>query len=92
MKKFVLVFAGIALGLVVGLAISTYAADDCFPVGAGACVKIALPAGTDPPAQCSVGEIYVDLVTATDVNCTTSHDNSLCICDAPNTWVQLDNN
>ena len=68
------------------------AGEECFPIGGEGCVRLAIPSGAFPPATCRVGEIFLDTVETTDTNCTTTSDNSLCLCTATNTWVQLDNN
>jgi hypothetical protein len=57
--------------------------------GTGAFV---LPNGAAPAATCTTGEIYLDTDETDDTNCTTTSDNSLCLCVATNTWVELDNN
>jgi parallel beta-helix repeat protein len=49
-------------------------------------------AGDDPASTCTVGEIFIDLNTAVDTNCTTTSNNSLCLCTATDTWTELDNN
>jgi len=94
MKKFVFVFAGIVFGAIVAFVISgqTVTMDQCFPVGGGACVRVALPNGADPGPACIPGEVYLDTNEAVDTNCTTTADNSLCLCTALNTWTALENN
>ncbi len=51
-----------------------------------------VPIGAFPPATCSAGEVFIDTAEGTDTNCTTTSDNSLCLCVAADTWVELDNN
>jgi hypothetical protein len=53
---------------------------------------LAVGIGAYPPATCTAGEIYIDTAEGTDTNCTTTSDNSLCLCVAANTWAELDNN
>lgn len=66
--------------------------SDCLPLGAGACVRVAIPADTaDPPASCIKGEMYLKLTSGAG-NCTTANNNSLCLCTAANTWTALNNN
>jgi hypothetical protein len=48
--------------------------------------------GAAPPATCTTGGIFIDTDETDDTNCTTTSDNSLCLCVADDTWVQLDNN
>lgn len=68
----------------------------------GADATITLPAatgtvarilgGASPAATCTVGEIFVDTDETVDTNCTTTADNSLCLCVATDTWAALENN
>jgi len=79
------------LVLVLALPVLVHAAgEECMP--SVACQRVQLPSGNHPPATCRVGEIFIDTDETDDTNCTTTHDNSLCLCVAANTWVQLDNN
>ncbi len=48
--------------------------------------------GAFPPATCAVGAIFVDTDPAVDTNCTTTADNSLCLCILTDTWITLENN
>lgn len=48
--------------------------------------------GAAPPATCTPFTVYVDTDETDDTNCTTTNDNSLCICVATDTWVALENN
>ncbi len=48
--------------------------------------------GAAPPAVCVAGAIFIDTDETDDTNCTTTADNSLCLCVATNTWVALENN
>lgn len=57
-----------------------------------AAFKLIIPNGATPAATCTVGEIFIDTDETDDTNCTTTADNSLCICVATNTWVALENN
>lgn len=54
--------------------------------------KVMVGIGAAPPATCTAGEIYIDTDETNDTNCTTTADNSLCLCVAANTWVALENN
>jgi len=47
--------------------------------------------GAFPPATCNLGELFIDTDETVDTNCTTTTDNSLCLCIAANTWEKLDN-
>lgn len=53
---------------------------------------ITIQNGAAPGATCSVGEIFIDTDETDDTNCTTTADNSLCICTAADTWTALENN
>lgn len=53
---------------------------------------LSIPNGAAPSATCLAGEIYLDTDESTDTNCTTTNDNSLCLCISANTWTQLNNN
>ena len=55
-------------------------------------VEMIIPNGADPAATCTVGSIYLDTDETKDTNCTTTADNSLCLCTATNTWTVLENN
>lgn len=57
-----------------------------------ASVKLVIPSGAAPASTCTVGEIFIDTDQTVDTNCTTTADNSLCICTATNTWTALENN
>lgn len=48
--------------------------------------------GAAPAATCTVGEIFLDTDEGDDTNCTTTADNSLCVCTATNTWTAFENN
>jgi len=48
--------------------------------------------GASPAATCTVGEIFIDTDETVDTNCTTTADNSLCLCTATDTWTALENN
>lgn len=48
--------------------------------------------GAAPAATCVVGEIFLDTDETDDTNCTTTADNSLCLCTATDTWTALENN
>ena len=48
--------------------------------------------GAFPPALCTPGTIWVDTKASDDTNCTTTANNSLCLCTAPNRWTALENN
>lgn len=52
----------------------------------------ALSSGAAPGATCSAGQIFVDTDETDDTNCTTTADNSLCLCTAADTWTALENN
>ena len=52
----------------------------------------AIPIGAAPPATCTTGGIFIDTDETDDTNCTTTADNSLCLCVTTNTWVGLENN
>lgn len=54
--------------------------------------NMAIPNGAAPAATCTAGELFLDTNEGTDTNCTTTADNSLCLCVATDTWVQLNNN
>jgi hypothetical protein len=51
-----------------------------------------IPSGAAPAATCAAGELFLDTDETNDANCTTTNDNSLCLCSASNNWVQLNNN
>lgn len=53
---------------------------------------IQIGSGAFPTVACTVGEIFLDTDQTVDTNCTTTSDNSLCLCTATDTWVELDNN
>lgn len=48
--------------------------------------------GASPPATCTAGTIWIDTDETVDTNCTTTADNSLCLCVATDTWAALENN
>lgn len=48
--------------------------------------------GASPNATCTPGTVFIDTDETDDTNCTTTSDNSLCLCVADDTWVELDNN
>lgn len=48
--------------------------------------------GAAPPATCTAGTFYIDTDETDDTNCTTTNDNSLCLCVAADTWVAFENN
>lgn len=48
--------------------------------------------GAAPAATCTAGQIHVDTDETDDTNCTTTADNSLCLCTAADTWTALENN
>jgi hypothetical protein len=58
----------------------------------GSAGAVVIGIGAFPPATCTAGEIFIDTAEGTDTNCTTTSDNSLCLCVATDTWAQLDNN
>ena len=67
----------------------------CTMSGAGALIvtgRVGIPNGAAPAATCTVGELFLDTAEGTDTNCTTTADNSLCLCVATDTWVTLENN
>lgn len=43
--------------------------------------------GADAPATCTVGQLFISTDETVDTNCTTTVDNSLCVCHATNTWA-----
>lgn len=90
MRRFWLAFALLPVLLcpLVGFA----AGDECMPLGAGGCVRVPIMNGKFPPATCIPGELFLDTDETVDTNCTTTNDNSLCLCVAANTWTQLNNN
>ena len=45
-----------------------------------------IPSGTDCPATCAVGEVFMDTDTSTDTNCTSSIDGAVCGCHTADTW------
>lgn len=45
--------------------------------------------GGTPPAACVAGAVFIDTDETDDTNCTTTADNSLCLCVATDTWVSL---
>ena len=53
---------------------------------------IVIPSGASPASTCTVGQVFIDTDQTVDTNCTTTADNSLCICTATNTWTALENN
>lgn len=48
--------------------------------------------GAAPPAYCRPGMTFLDTDETDDTNCTTTADNSMCVCTATNTWTALENN
>lgn len=48
--------------------------------------------GASPAATCTAGQIHIDTDESVDTNCTTTADNSLCLCTAADTWTALENN
>lgn len=42
--------------------------------------------GALPPPYCSPGDLWIDTDETVDTNCTTTADNSLCLCHVVNTW------
>jgi hypothetical protein len=48
--------------------------------------------GAFPNAVCTTGDMHVDTDETDDTNCTTTADNSLCLCTATDTWTALENN
>jgi hypothetical protein len=57
-----------------------------------ATTALVIPNGAAPGATCTAGQIFLDTDETNDTNCTTTNDNSLCLCVATNTWAQLNNN
>lgn len=55
-------------------------------------VQLVIPNGAAPGATCIVGSIFLDTNETNDTNCTTTADNSLCLCTATNVWTALENN
>jgi len=55
-------------------------------------VKPPSAGGAFPPATCTPYEIFIDTDETVDTNCTTTADNSLCLCTATDTWTALENN
>jgi hypothetical protein len=47
--------------------------------------------GADGGATCTAGEVYLDTDQTTDTNCTTTLDNSFCVCTATDTWTAFEN-
>ena len=58
--------------------------------GTSSAVWLWLPYGDDPPATCTPGQIFIDINEADDDNCTTTADNSICVCVAANTWASTE--
>jgi len=56
---------------------------NCFPIGAGACVRVVIPTDTTLPASCVVGDLASK--TTTGAPCTTGP--CICICATANTWT-----
>jgi hypothetical protein len=54
----------------------TLAADDALTV----------PHGSDCPASCSVGQLFMDTDSDTDLHCTSSFSGAVCGCYADDTW------
>ena len=50
---------------------------------------IPVQVGTDPSATCTIGALFFDTDSSTDTNCTTSADNTMCVCSAANTWTPV---
>ena len=48
--------------------------------------------GAAPAATCVAGTVWIDTDETNDTNCTTTADNSLCLCVAANTWAALEAN
>lgn len=48
--------------------------------------------GADPPSTCKAGTFWIDTDETDDTNCTTTNDDSLCLCVATDTWVAFENN
>ena len=81
-------------GVVDATAIATGGVDTA-EIAAGA-VEFAgqsiLTIGASPAATCTAGVIHIDTDESVDTNCTTTADNSLCLCVATDTWAALENN
>ena len=55
--------------------------------------RLMLPAGADPASCLQIGELFLDTDETDDTNCTTTADNSLCVCTAagtPGTWASTE--
>jgi hypothetical protein len=49
-------------------------------------VKKFIDIGADPPAQCDVGDLWIDTDTSTDLNCVTAANYAICVCHTKDTW------
>jgi hypothetical protein len=49
--------------------------------------SMVIPNGASPGATCSVGDLFLDTDETVDTSCTTTADNSLCVCAPANTWT-----
>jgi hypothetical protein len=50
-----------------------------------------LTIGASPAATCTAGSIHIDTDESVDTNCTTTADNSVCLCTAADTWTAHEN-
>lgn len=88
---------GTPAGTAVAQNVACYFAQDgaTFTAGSGCVIdatsgRVLLANGATPPATCTVGEIFLDTDETNDTNCTTTGDDSICICSATNTWTSTE--
>lgn len=91
LKTSLLTVLALVVGLVSGASLLAFAATT-FHDGIVFATSVAIPNGAAPGATCTVGDIYLDTDQTVDTNCSTTADNSLCLCTAANTWTALENN
>ena len=73
-----------ALGLVLGAGLLMGAVPRA--LGPSTIRPTVVGVGAVPPPYCAVGDLWIDTDETVDTNCTTTANNSLCVCHAANTW------
>ena len=84
-----IILIGVAIGATLNPTTLEYDFKEGFRTTGG---TSAIRHGIAPPATCTVGGIFIDTDETDDTNCTTTADNSLCLCTAADTWTALENN
>jgi hypothetical protein len=60
--------------------------DAPYKIGMPDAVKKFIDIGADPPAQCDVGDLWIDTDTSVDLNCVTAANYAICVCHTKDTW------